>query len=172
MITQLFPGLELKSREFAALFGIFPFKKRLEEFMQHNDPSSLLREILVRIYEEQGGFEKVPDLLFVYNMMYNSNSLNVRNECIHGRGYLSGGSLQFALTVTLCSRYMIAFKINTIKEKVSDILDVSEEAQQPIYPPPACSVHRLFQRPLSASISSLTENTNDWGLRWGQALMM
>lgn len=72
-------------------------------------------------------------------MMYNSNSLNICKECIHGRAYLSGGSLQFALTVTLFSLYMIAFRINTIKENVSDILGISEEVQQPICPPSASS---------------------------------
>lgn len=125
MLTQLFPVLEIKIREFATMFGIFPFKKNLDEFMQHNDPSSLLREILLRIYDEQESFENVPDLLFVYNIMYNSNSLNVRNECIHGRDYLSGSSLKFAFTVTLFAIYMITFRINTIKDNVSDILELS-----------------------------------------------
>lgn len=126
MLTQLFPVLELKVREFAALFGIFPFKKNLDEFMQYNDPSSLLREILQQIYDEQGSFENVPDLLFVYNIMYNSNSANVRNECIHGRDYLHGESLRFAMVVTLFAIYMIAFRVNTIKENVSDILELHE----------------------------------------------
>lgn len=126
MLTQLFPVLEIKIREFATLFGIFPFKKSLDEFMQHNDPSSLLREILLRIYNEQKSFENVPDLLFVYNIMYNSNSLNVRNECIHGRDYLSGSSLKFAFTVTLFAIYMITFRINTIRDNVSDILELSQ----------------------------------------------
>ena len=124
MLTQLFPILEIKIREFSTLFGIFPFKKNLENFMQYNDPSSLLREILLKIYDEQGGFENVPDLLFVYNIMYNSNSLNVRNECIHGRDYLFGNSLKFAMTATLFALYMIIFRINTIRENVSDILEL------------------------------------------------
>lgn len=124
MLTQLFPILEIKIREFSTLFGIFPFKKNLENFMQYNDPSSLLREILLKIYDEQGSFENVPDLLFVYNIMYNSNSLNVRNECIHGRDYLFGNSLKFAMTATLFALYMIIFRINTIRENVSDILEL------------------------------------------------
>ena len=112
-----------------ALFGqkrIFPFKKKLEDFMQYNDPSSLMREILSRIYDEQGSFENVPDLLFVYNLMYNSNSMNIRNECIHGRDYLRGSSLKFALTATLFALYMIIFRINTIKDNVSDLIDLPE----------------------------------------------
>ena len=124
MLTQLFPILEIKIREFASQFGFFPFKKSLNEFMQYNDPSSLLREILQRIYEEQQSFENVPDLLFVYNVMYNSNSFNIRNECIHGRDFLSGSSLKFAMTVTLLSLHMIIFRINTIRDNVSDILEL------------------------------------------------
>lgn len=126
MLTQLFPVLEIKIREFSTLFEIFPFKKNPENFMQYNDPSSLLREILLKIYDEQGSFENVPDLLFVYNIMYNSNSLNVRNECIHGRYYLSGNPLRFAMIATLLAIYMIIFRINTIKENVSDILELPE----------------------------------------------
>lgn len=126
MLTQLFPILEIKIREFSTLFGIFPFKKKSEDFMQYNDPSSLLREVLLMIYAEQRSFENVPDLLFVYNIMYNSNSLNVRNECIHGRNYLSGNSLKFAMTATLFALYMMIFRINTIKENVSDILELPE----------------------------------------------
>ena len=126
LLTQLFPILEIKIREFSSLFGIFPFKKSLNEFMQYNGPSSLLREILLMIYAEQNRFENVPDLLFVYNVMYNSNSFNVRNECVHGRDFLSGPSLRFAMTVTLFALYMIIFRINTIKENVSDILELPE----------------------------------------------
>ena len=95
-----------------------------EEFMQYNDPSSLLREILGRVYEAQQSFENVSDLMFVYQMMYNGNSCNIRNECVHGRNYLAGGSLRFAFRVTLFAIYMIDFRIKTIKQNVSDIQDI------------------------------------------------
>ena len=70
-MTQLFPVLEIKIRELVTLFGIFPFKKNIDEFMQYNDPSSLLRELLIMVFDEQHSFENVPDLMFVYNIMYN-----------------------------------------------------------------------------------------------------
>lgn len=123
MVTQLFPVLEIKIQEFASLLGIFPFKKSINDFMQHCDPSSLLREILVKIFQEQESFENVPDLLFVYNIMYNSNSMNIRNDCIHGRDYLQDSSMEFALRATLFALYMIIFRINTIKDNVSDLED-------------------------------------------------
>ena len=124
MVTQLFPELEIKIRELVTLFGIFPFKKNIDEFMQYNDPSSLLRELLIMVFDEQHSFENVPDLMFVYNIMYNGNSCNVRNECIHGRDYLSGGQLRFAFRATLFAIHMVEFRINTIKENVSDIITI------------------------------------------------
>lgn len=92
-------------------------------FMQCNDPSSLLRELLLQIYNEQKSFENVSDIMFVYNSMYNSNFLNIRNECIHGRDYLAGGKLRYAFRVTLLCIYMVMFRIDTIEEKVSDLID-------------------------------------------------
>ena len=126
LITQLFPILEIKIREMVTYFGIFPFKENMNEFMQYNDPSSLLRELLKMIFAEQHSFENVPDLIYVYNVMYNGNSFNVRNECIHGRDYLSGGSFKFAFRATLFAIHMIEFRIKTIKNNVSDIIEISE----------------------------------------------
>lgn len=123
MITQLFPVLEMQIRKFVSYLGIFPYKIDEEEFMQCNDPSSLLRELLLQIYNEQKSFENVSDIMFVYNSMYNSNFLNIRNECIHGRDYLSGGKLRYAFRVTLLCIYMVMFRIDTIEEKVSDLID-------------------------------------------------
>lgn len=124
LLTQLFPVLEIKIRELVTLFGIFPFKKNIDEFMQYNDPSSLLRELLKIVYDEQHSFENVSDLIFIYNIMYNENSCNVRNECIHGRDYLSGGGLRFAFRATLFAIHMVEFRIKTIKENVSDIIEI------------------------------------------------
>ena len=125
LVTQLFPVLEMKIRDLVTLFGIFPFKMNLDEFMQYNDPSSLLRELLMMIFKEQQSFENVPDLIYVYNIMYNGNSCNVRNECIHGRDYLSGGSFKFAFKATLFAIHMIEFRIKTIKDNVSDIMEMA-----------------------------------------------
>lgn len=123
MITQLFPVLEMQIRKLVSYLGIFPYKIDEEEFMQCNDPSSLLRELLLQIYNEQKSFENVSDIMFVYNSMYNSNFLNIRNECIHGRDYLAGGKLRYAFRVTLLCIYMVMFRIDTIEEKVSDLID-------------------------------------------------
>lgn len=115
-ITQLFPLLEEKIRELARLFGYNPFKMQKKEFMNYRDPSSILREIITEVFNLTDSFENIPDLLFVYHFMYNSNSLNIRNECIHGRDFLSGERLILAFKVTMLSIHMIENRIKLIKE--------------------------------------------------------
>lgn len=115
-ITQLFPVLEKKIRDLARNMGYFPFKKSVDDFMQYNDPSSILREIIISTCKGINGFDPVTDLYFVYNCMYNSSSLNVRNECIHGRGYETQNGLHFALRITLISILMIEQRIQIIHQ--------------------------------------------------------
>ena len=119
-LTQLFPLLEIQIRKLGKIFGIVPFKEKASEFMKFKDPSSVLRELLEDIYKELGSFENASDLLFVYHFMYNGNSLNIRNECIHGRNYLQGGQLRYAFKVTLLSLYMILFRIKVIEDNMDD----------------------------------------------------
>ena len=82
--------------------------------MKFKDPSSILRELLDNIYRELNGFENAPDLLFVYHFMYNSNSLNIRNECIHGREYIEGNQIRFGFKVTLLALYMVKYRRDLI----------------------------------------------------------
>ena len=119
-LTQLFPLLEIKIRELASLVGIVPFKENMENFMKYKDSSSVLRELLQGVYKELGSFENVPDLLFVYHYMYNGNSLNVRNECMHGRDYMNGSRLRFAFRLTLLAIYMIIYRIDVIKTNITE----------------------------------------------------
>lgn len=115
-ITQLFPLLEEKIRELARLSGYNPFKMQKKEFMNYRDPSSILREMITEVFNLTDSFENIPDLLFVYHFMYNSNSLNIRNECIHGRDFLSNGRLSLGFKITLFSILMIDSRIKIIKE--------------------------------------------------------
>lgn len=118
-LTQLFPLLEIEIRRLGKIFGIVPFKERMNEFMKFKDPSSILRELIEDVYDELDGFESAPDLLFVYHFMYNGNSLNIRNECIHGRDYIEGYQLKFAFKVTLLALYMVSHRINLIQQNIS-----------------------------------------------------
>lgn len=113
-ISQLFPLLEIKIRELAELVGIFPFKNR--PFMKYKDPSSILIVLLKNVYNNFKDFEPVNDIFFVYNVMYNSNSLNIRNEFIHGRKYINEPKLNIALKLTLMSIYIIEKRIEKIKK--------------------------------------------------------
>ena len=117
-LTQLFPHLEVQIRKLGKMFGIVPFKEKTDEFMKFKDSSSVLRGVLEDIYQELGNFENVPDLLFVYHFMYNGNSLNIRNECLHGRDYLSGNRLVFAFRTTLLALYMIVCRIKAIENNI------------------------------------------------------
>ena len=86
------------------------------EFMNYRDPSSILREIISEVFSLTDSFENIPDLLFVYHFMYNSNSLNIRNECVHGRDFLSSGRLILAFKIAMLSIIMIEYRIKIIKE--------------------------------------------------------
>ena len=114
-ITQLFPILEMKIREYGAALGIVPFKESVEEFYHVKDASSVLTNILMEIYEETGDFERGADLFFIYQCMYNGNMFNIRNECAHGNKYLRRPELNFAFKVTLLSLSMILKRLDTIK---------------------------------------------------------
>lgn len=116
-VTQLFPLLEQKIHEMASLYGVSPFKKDKHAFMQFNDPSSLLRELIEEAYKETDGFDVIPDLMFVYCYMYNSNFYNIRNECIHGRDYINQENMRFAFRTTLISIYLIEYRINIAKSQ-------------------------------------------------------
>lgn len=115
-VTQLFPILEMKIRELAKYHWYLVFKLTASDFMSYKDPSSILREIIKDVYDETGSFENIPDMLFIYHFMYNSNSLNIRNECIHGREYLSDNNLRLAFRVTLLAILMLDRRIKRITE--------------------------------------------------------
>lgn len=114
-LVQLFPVIEIVIKKIGKVYNIFPFKEDEKYFMQSKDPSSILRLILEKAYDETQSFEVVPDLLYVYHFLYNGNSLNIRNECVHGRDYLSGGSLNFAFKIVLTALYMLIRRLEIIE---------------------------------------------------------
>lgn len=117
-LTQFFPILERYIRKLGALLGVVPFKESIKEFSKFKDSSSVLREVILSAKEELGSFENIPDLMFVYNSMYNGNSINVRNDCMHGRDYLQGGRLRFAFRLTMIALHMIIYRINAINKNL------------------------------------------------------
>ena len=80
--------------------------------MKYRDPSSILIEILTDIYVNLKSFDVGGELLFVYNVIYNSNSLNIRNECIHKNWQLL---FAFKLTLMCIHIIMLGDKANRYK---------------------------------------------------------
>ena len=119
-LTQLFPIIELMIKKIGKIYNVFPYKEDENKFMQSKDPSSILRILLQKAYDETNGFEVVSDLLFIYNYLYNGNSLNVRNECIHGRNYLKEGALMFAFKIALASLYMLIRRLEVVTSNIDN----------------------------------------------------
>ena len=115
-LTQLFPILENKIREFGMYFNIVPFKEKTDEFLHMKDASSVLQQILIDVYNETKDFVNVVDFFFVYQSMYNGNCLNIRNECAHGREYISSNSLVFGFKTTLICLKLILDRIDQVKK--------------------------------------------------------
>lgn len=112
-LTQLFPIIEILIQKIGIQYNIFPFKENInDDFMKVKDSSSILRQILITSFKKYGTFDHTKDLLFVYHYLYNSHSLNIRNECVHGRNYLAEDSLTFALKITLSSVYILIQHLN------------------------------------------------------------
>lgn len=91
--------------------------------MKYKDSSSILREIISDIFSVSKSFENVPDLFMAYNFMYNGNSLNIRNECIHGRNYLSGRSLRFGFRITMIIINMLYQRLEIIEANEKEVYE-------------------------------------------------
>ena len=114
-VTQLFPILENKIREYGSYLSIVPFKEKPDEYIHQKDPSSVLQDIILEIYKETSSLENIPDLFFVYQCMYNDNFLNVRNECAHGNAFIFGGELLNGFKLTMICLNVILEKLNYVK---------------------------------------------------------
>lgn len=114
-ITQLFPIIENQVRKLGTYFGIAPFKENETDFLQAKDPSSILIKLILQYYNDTHDFVGVSDLFFVYYVLYNNNSFNIRNECVHGNSYQSGDNLLFAFKVTIVCLKLILNRIEAIE---------------------------------------------------------
>ncbi len=95
-ITQLIPLVELLIRELGIKNNIIPFKEKEQQIHVMKDSSTILLSIIRKKYKESNNFENMGIYLYLYNYLYNNNSLNIRNELIHARQYLdSEGQMNF-----------------------------------------------------------------------------
>jgi len=103
-LTQLVPLLELLIRELGIKNKILPFKEEKNQIHVMKDSSTILQKIIRKRYKNNNNFENVEIYIFLYNYLYNVNSLNLRNELIHARNYLDQNSeMAFAFKTLLIS---------------------------------------------------------------------
>jgi len=119
-LTQLFPVLENKIREFGELFSIVPVCEDKDICHRLKEPDIVLKLIISQIYEMGGDLTDAPDLFFVHFCMFGENGLNIRNACIHGKEYCHNRQILFALKVTLISLYMIGWRMQVIEENLNE----------------------------------------------------
>lgn len=113
-LTQLFPVLENKIREFGELFGIVPVCEDIDICHRLKEPDTVLKLIISQIYDMGGDISDAPDLFFIHFCMFGENGLNIRNACIHGNGYCHGSQISFAFKVTLIALYMIGWRLEVV----------------------------------------------------------
>ena len=105
-ITQLIPLLELLIRELGIKNSIIPFKEKENQIHVMKDASTILLSIIKKKYKENNDFESIGVYLFLYNYLYNINSLNIRNELIHAREYIDNeNQMSFAFKTLIIGIY-------------------------------------------------------------------
>lgn len=72
-------------------------------------------KLILQYYNDTHNFVGVNDLFFIYYVLYNNNSFNIRNECVHGNSYQSGDNLLFAFKVTIVCLKLILNRIEEIE---------------------------------------------------------
>lgn len=115
-VTQLFPLLENKIREFGEMCGIVPVCESEDKCHRLKEPDSILNMIISDANRMEIPLSTVADLFFIHFCMYGENGLNIRNDCIHGNGYWSEEQILFAFKVTLFCLYSIGSRCDAVLE--------------------------------------------------------
>lgn len=111
-ITQLIPLVELLIRELGIKNNIIPFKEKINQIHVMKDASTILLAIIKKKFKENKSFENIEIYMYLYNFLYNVNSLNIRNELIHAREYLdNAGNMKFAFRVLIIGIFWGAIEL-------------------------------------------------------------
>ena len=111
-ITQLIPLVELLIRELGVKNNIVPFKEKINQIHVMKDSSTILLAIIKKKFRENKSFENIEIYMYLYNFLYNVNSLNIRNELIHAREYLDTvGNMKFAFRVLIIGIFWGAIEL-------------------------------------------------------------
>lgn len=112
-LTQLFPIVENKVREYGEMIGIPSICELSEKYYRLKEPSSILNKIITEIHEQTGTLDYAADFLFIHYCLFGENGLNIRNKCLHGVRYTKDkSSIYFALKITLFCLYLLDYRIN------------------------------------------------------------
>lgn len=111
-ITQLIPLVELLIRELGVKNNIVPFKEKINQIHVMKDSSTILLAIIKKKFKENKSFENIEIYMYLYNFLYNVNSLNIRNELIHAREYLDNvRNMKFAFRVLIIGIFWGAIEL-------------------------------------------------------------
>lgn len=113
-LTQLFPLLENRIRDYGEICGIVPVNIKSGNCNKLKSPTSVLTEIITNIYKVTDDLINASDFFFIYFCMYGENGLNIRNECIHGKNYIKSNEIDFAFKITLLCLHMIDNRFNML----------------------------------------------------------
>lgn len=106
-LTQFFPILENRIREYGELLGIVSICEDIEKCLRLKEPSRILLKIIEEVYLGTDSLSSAADFFFIHFCMFAENGLNIRNDCVHGNGYRSKHELEYALKITLLCLLMI-----------------------------------------------------------------
>lgn len=112
-LTQFFPVVENKIREFGEMIGISAICESESKYYKLKEPSSVLNKIIDEIYQQTDSLDYCADFFFIHYCLFGENGLNIRNECLHGVRYIKDkSSIMFALKITLFCLYLLHFRVN------------------------------------------------------------
>lgn len=118
-LTQLFPIIENKIRYYGELIGIAPICLEINRYNQLKEPATILTNIIVMIYESTNALRLGADFFMLYFCLYSSYGFNIRNEAIHGKGFVKEKkSIAKAFRITLFCLYLIDYRIDFCFEEM------------------------------------------------------
>lgn len=117
-LSQLFPILENRIRDYGEVCGIVPVNLKSGYWDKLKSPTSILTEIIKNIYEMTGSLVNAADFFFIYFCMYGENGLNIRNECVHGKNYIKSNEITYAFKITLLCIHMIDNRFKMFRKDI------------------------------------------------------
>jgi len=115
-LCQLFPAIDNKILELGEKFNICPLKnEKCPALNERKEASTVLKTTIKKLVDEFDSLEVAADLICVYLMLFDKNSLNIRNTSVHGNDYPNNeNQLSFNRKAALISLGIILDRIKTV----------------------------------------------------------